>query len=146
MNASLKEIKEDLDFTSDRLSQQVRLASTAALAWAWGLTVADPEALSHTTHRCQSMLVAIMILALASLGTDLVQYLVGYGMSLALLRRLEDKNKPSGEYNTKSVAYRARMFLFFAKLILVLLAIALCLYTGAVYLSDARYLAGGAPG
>ena len=66
--------KEELEWLSDRISTQVRWVAAGTLAVAWGLLLTPPTTLA-VSQRC---VLAVILMSLTALLTDLLQYVAGY--------------------------------------------------------------------
>lgn len=137
MKATLGQIQEDMDFASDRISGQVRLASVSLLAVTWGLLIGEPSALASVTQQYQPLLLIVGELAMLALAFDFLQYVVGYKLSKGLHDTLTAKGEVEGYYDYTSLWWRARYYLFWGKQFLMILSIALFLFlVGAYILAD----------
>lgn len=112
MVAANDEVLEDLNFSSDRISNQVRTLSLGVLALVWlflsGNT--DVAGLDMLSYRYQ--LVCIGILVIIVMLLDLGQYVVSYYYSSIL-------NRTGESYDPKHLLYKSRYYLFWGKLIFV---------------------------
>jgi len=107
-----KETLNELQWLSDRLSNQVRLVATGVLALCWGLIITPPATLGLSARA----LLVVSLLALATMVLDLLQYVVGYINTLGVHRRaLRDADVA---FDRSAPLYRLRMGLFWGKQIL----------------------------
>ncbi len=112
-----QDIYGELDFLTDLLSSRVRWLAGAVLALSWGLAIADPKVSGPVAVPSHSLLMP-MILALAVILCDFLQYIFGYLNSLSVLRATEKAGGERVPFNRKHFFWRMRSYLFHAKIAL----------------------------
>jgi len=124
MTASLEKIIEELQFISNRISEQVRTISISVIAIVWLFLAGGndaPPVLPSTPNKC--LLFIGGSLALASLLIDYFQYLFAYINSDQVRRKAENTNKKKATYNYTSFLYILRTASFWLKQILTVAAV-----------------------
>jgi hypothetical protein len=112
----LKDVLEDQNFNSDRLSQQVRLIALGLLAVVWALLITTQVQVPLSRRG----LIMVACLAILAMLFDLVQYAIGYESSRRTYEAIE--HGTARGYPRKSALYQARQAFFWAKQIVVMLA------------------------
>jgi hypothetical protein len=151
---TIEKVGNELSFTSDRISNQVRLASVGLLAITWGVLIGEPEALEPVTRQYQPLVLSIGLMAMLAVALDFVQYVLGYWYCHGRLRYLERLAKRNTKpltgteqpakaayaseppFRLRHPLYRARHWVFLAKQVALGAAIVAFLYLVAVYLGS----------
>src|SRR5690348_15428715 len=107
--ASKKDVQNDVDFSSDRISQQVRTVSISIIALVWVLAVVGKENPAALLPY-KKVLLGAGGLCLLALVADYLQYLMGYFTSKSVLRSGEREGKTEFTYNYHAPTYRLRAF------------------------------------
>ncbi len=115
-----KTIREDLDFVSNRISEQVRQISLGILAFVWLFLSGGEKAPILPSKPDTDVLLWAALLSLGAMGFDYLQYVVSFFNSSAALRRAEaDDDETSEEapvlYDYGSALYVGRTVLFWLK-------------------------------
>jgi hypothetical protein len=110
---------EELQTTSDKLSEISRTISLSILALAWLFISgsADKPTLPHEPDHGLLLLTALLVLA--SLLADYLQYASGYANTKDVLSVAEQTGAPV-KYNDKAFLYRFRTVCFWGKQLLAL--------------------------
>jgi hypothetical protein len=111
------DIRAELNFLSDVLSTRVRTIAAGVLAFAWAFLVegsTDPN--GGLIGAAQ--LLGPIVLALLALTADLAQYICGYWLNLAMLRGMDIEESAQVDFDTRNFFYRARLWMFSAKILL----------------------------
>ena len=130
--ASKETLIDELNFLSDKVSDRSRTVSAVVIAIWWAALVGE---------KSYSKLPADMILMPAALGVasllfDFLQYIIGYLKNQELLKRIEATNETTVTWETTSLSYQLRGFLFYAKVLCAVGAMAwLVLLIGQAALS-----------
>jgi hypothetical protein len=114
-----RELGEELDWLSDKISSRVWTLNLGTLATTWSLLIAtgSGERLIRSSNA-----IPIMLLCILAMLCDLSQYLAGYRYAKSILKRLEDSGEPEFEYNKSEPLYKLRDWLFCCKIALSLTA------------------------
>lgn len=118
--ASINEIVEELNFLSETLSERTRVLSVGIIAIWWTTLIGGrgPPGLG------ENALLGPAICAAVSALLDVLQYAAGYLQSYLALYRLEKLGLSEVQYDRHSLLFRLREFLFLAKQVAALAAIA----------------------
>ncbi len=122
MPAQLKDIIKELQFLSDRISTQVRSIAIAMIGLVWVLLVGGDKTIKLGAFWRTQVLVS-GILALGAMFLDFLQYFFGYLLTNDLRQQLEASGKEEGEFNPREWRYRLRIFAFWAKQVVLLIAL-----------------------
>lgn len=119
----LKEIIEELQFLSDRISTQVRTIAVSLIALVWAISLDATSSQIGLTVSAKRELVLIGVLALLAMVFDYLQYFLGFVYTNALRNEIESQDKEEGQYNYRDWRYRLRNGLFCMKQIVLLAAV-----------------------
>ena len=112
MKVPLKDIYEDLNFATDRLSTQVRSLVLGILALVWAFLSGTKDVLPLKIGASKAPLVLIGGICIFTLVLDLLQYMCFYlSANRVRLRAKAD----TAEYDEHSGIRRLQRFLFWAK-------------------------------
>lgn len=116
--ANVKELIQELNFLSDKLSERVRVISAGVIAIWWATLIGDkvPPGVDAKA------LLGPVIAAAISLLIDVLQYLIGYYHNRYALHFLEKSGDTDFKYNSKALIYKSREFLFALKLATTIVA------------------------
>ena len=114
--ASEKEIVDELDFLTDRLSTQVRTTALGALAFSWGMLIGNSEVTKNLTAQLKWHLVGVCALSVLTMFLDFAQYCAGYKGTRAVQRAAERAENHQAEWDENSLYFRLRVFFFGAKM------------------------------
>jgi hypothetical protein len=108
-----KELGEELDWLTDKISSRVWTLNLGTLATTWSLLVATAsgEKLIGSGNA-----IPVMLLCILAMLCDLGQYLAGYRYAKSILVRLEDSGQTEFEYNKSAPLYKSRDWLFCGKI------------------------------
>ena len=120
--AQREDIHRELDFLTDLLSGRVRWLAGAVLALSWGFAVASPQVSGSSFSVPPGRLLMPMILALAAILSDLLQYIFGYLNNLRMLRAVEANPDGRVGFDRNDPLWRMRSHLFHAKIALAIAA------------------------
>ncbi len=123
MLVSIEKITEELQFISNRISEQTRTISLSVLAITWLFLAGRNDAPVLPSMPNKSWLFVGGSLALAALLIDYFQYLFAYINSDQVRRKAEKANKKKTAYNYVSFLYILRIIAFWLKQILALAAV-----------------------
>jgi hypothetical protein len=121
-----KDVRDELDFTSDTLSTRARATSAGILVLVWGLLTSDSWAAQSVIGQYGKQLILTGGLAILTLLFDFLQYIVGYIRARILL---------NGEHRSIYVLRWIREAFFVLKLVVLLFASVLLLYVLAHWLA-----------
>lgn len=108
-------VKADLTGTSTQISSQVRSLVLGVLAFVWlFLSGGKDIPASMVAAMPKEQLVAVAMLAIIALVVDLLQYVLGFVYSKAVLNSAEASGS-SPAFDTSALLYRARTFAFWSK-------------------------------
>jgi hypothetical protein len=150
---NIAEVCERLDKTTDRLSTQVRTLSLGLLAFTGGLLVSGVTGPSNYGSKLPSWLLhrlfIIGVIVLLSIALDLAQYCASYLHLRPLQQALDQEIKAARKKNPlidpKSVekdytddhpGFKAAIFLFWAKIVVLFIAVGLLTLYASVLLKQ----------
>ena len=114
--ASKAEILKELDFVTDKLSAQVRTIALGVLVFSWGLIVGESRLAENLRQGLVWHSVGVGAAAIIVMLFDFLQYLAGYWNTLFVYQKMKSDRTDKGEYDEKSILFRIRVFLFYAKM------------------------------
>jgi hypothetical protein len=123
-----------MDFASDRISGQVRLAAASLLGVTWGLLIGQPAALVDVTRRLSTVVLVVGLLAVLALTFDFLQYVFAYILSKRLHDVLTAAKQMEGTYEYGSFWWRGRWYMFWGKQIAILAAVTLFLFVVVAFI------------
>jgi len=118
----LKEIYEELDFVSDRISTQVRTIALSVLALAWLFLAGGKGRPELPAQPGRPLLLGVAGVSVLVLVADYLQYVCGYLATNAVRDAAEAARKDTAEFDYGDWRYRARTGLFWLKQILTAVA------------------------
>ena len=130
----LKAFLEDLDFTADRLSSQVRAIAFGLLGVTWSILIGESTLFKQISHNLGVWLFRVGTLSILALFCDFLQYASGYVYSNHLRRSLEAKKLKDLSYDYHHPLWRFRMGMFWLKQIILIIAVVLFLVALIPYL------------
>ncbi len=137
--ASKKEILDEINFLSDRISTQVRTVALSVMAFVWLFLAGGNDAPVLKIQPDRTLLLVAGTLCLATLLFDYLQYVMGYFESKRVLRKGEREKLQDFKYDYGSTAWQMRTFLFGAKQILVVIGlVCLCIAVGGALVAEAN--------
>jgi hypothetical protein len=100
---SKKDLGDELDWLTDKISSRVWTLNLGTLATTWSLLIAtgSGEKLIRSSNA-----IPIMLLCILAMLCDLGQYLAGYRYAKSILDRLEDNEQEEFEYNKSAPLYK----------------------------------------
>ena len=104
-------VMENLDWVTDRLSNQVRTVAIGVLALSWGLLVGNSTAAKAVSEQ---QLLMIGLLAVVVMFCDFLQYVFGYQNTFRLYQSMQQQGLETARY-PDDWFYRGRKFCFYAK-------------------------------
>lgn len=110
----VRDIIEELQFLSDRISEQTRTIALSILALVWLFLAGGESSPVLPVKPDMNLLLAAAGLALASLIIDYLQYVLGYSATNAARRKAEESNQKA-EYDYADWRYRGRKICFWLK-------------------------------
>jgi hypothetical protein len=120
MKVPLKDIYDDLNFATDRLSAQVRTLVLGILALVWAFLSSNKDVLPLKLGASKEPLVLIGAICILTLVLDLLQYMCSYVSANRVRRRAEAGHQDTAEYDEASGVRLLQRFLFWAKQITTL--------------------------
>jgi hypothetical protein len=124
ISVELKQLYENLDFVSHRLSTQVRTIAVSVLALAWLFLVGGKDAPILPHPPSSRALLGIAVVCVCTLVADYLQYVFGYLAADAVRARAEAESKAEVSYDYRDFRYRMRKGLFWAKQVGALASVA----------------------
>lgn len=121
--ASKEDIIKEMDFLSDRISTQVRTVALGLLGITWGLLIGKSEVAVQIATSTGKNLMAIGGIAILAMFLDFLQYFFGYWYTHSLFKDMEKENKEEAKYKYSDARYRLRTCLFWAKQIILMIAV-----------------------
>ena len=112
-----QKVIENLERSTQRISDRVWTVAVGVLVFS--LTFILEHVVKMPTEPrfiAIAWLIAAMILAIACLIFDLLQYIAGYYMNLRLLDKLDKSGELQGKFDNNSFAYRSRHAAFLLKI------------------------------
>jgi len=119
---SYKEVVEELQWISDRISTQVRSISLGLIIISWGLIIGQPQIAGTLTTNLKKNLLIIGVLALVTMFFDFLQYFFGYLTTDRLLNKMDLEKLDNDYCDYTTATYKLRAFFFWSKQILILVA------------------------
>lgn len=116
---SAKELIDELHFLSDRLSTQVRTVALGLLALSWGLLLGESRTAVEAAEAMKRGLLIIGVMAILTMFLDFLQYVCGYLDTNRVRERAAKSPEKQALFNSSTLTYRSRNFLFWAKQILL---------------------------
>jgi len=116
---NVKDIVEELQWVSDRISTQVRTLGVGLIAITWGLLIGQPQIAGPLPEWIKKHLLIIGLLALSAMVFDFLQYICAYRHARASLSEMEDKELRETEYDYTAWSYRFRTLFFWVKQLLI---------------------------
>jgi hypothetical protein len=116
---TVKEVVEELQWVSDRISTQVRTLGVGLIAITWGLLIAQPQIAGPLPDWIEKHLLIVGILALGAMVCDFMQYICAYWNTKGLLDHMEREGLKEAEYDYASRLYKSRALFFWLKQILI---------------------------
>ena len=119
---TIKDIVNELQWLSERISTQVRTLGISLIAIAWGILIGQPEIAGSIPDALKKSLLIVGILALGAMVCDFLQYFFAYLNNHRMLRKMENEKLAEAYYNYGAILYRMRGFFFWFKQILLVVA------------------------
>jgi hypothetical protein len=117
-----KAIIDELDFLSGLISERVRSAAAVILAFCWAFIVEGAG--GDGGFLAAGAVMPPLLLAVASLVADFVQYLAGLRLNLRTLRRMEREGLDETGYDPRDSLYRLRQLMFHLKMVFLAASLA----------------------
>jgi hypothetical protein len=121
--ASKNEILSELGSVTDKLSSQVRTTAVAVLALTWGLLVGDSPVAQAISSALKPILILLGAASIVVLFFDFLQYVAGYASTRKLLDEIERTGRSEGQYDYRGLAWRSRLFFFWARQVVLVLTV-----------------------
>ena len=115
MKVGLDKIYEDLNFTSDRLSTQIRTLTLGVLALVWLFLSGNENVAKLNLTAGNRSLLTIAGLCVVTLLLDAIQYWAFYFSANAVRKRAEKQKSAEASYDEKSGFRRLQRLSFWAK-------------------------------
>ena len=112
-------VVEELNFVTDKLSTQVRTTALGIVVFVWGLLLGQPSATEDIAREWKRHLVGIGGAAVLVMFVDFLQYVAAY----VNVKSLYDRRGSTGEYDDSSISYKVRLYLFYAKILLLIVVV-----------------------
>ena len=125
MPVPIKDLYEELQFVSDRISTQVRTIALSILAFSWLILAGSKDAAAITQRFDPWMAILTGVLAFAALIFDYLQYFFGYLNADATRSKAEKKNQQEIEYDYSDARYVLRIVMFWLKQAAIVAAVCL---------------------
>jgi hypothetical protein len=111
----IDDVREDLKSISEKLSELTKTISLSTLAMSWLLLIGGRESpvLPHPPNRY--LLIFTGCISLLSLVIGYLQYVFAYGSSKATHDLAEARAQTATEYDSASLLYKLRAWMFWAK-------------------------------
>jgi hypothetical protein len=123
----IKGLRDDLKSISEKLSDLTKTISLSTLAMSWLLLIGGKDSPVLPQPADKFLLIVIGCVSLLSLVTGYLQYLFAYASSKTVHDIAERAGKKFTEYDTESVLYKMRTWMFWTKQGLAGLAVLLLL-------------------
>jgi hypothetical protein len=124
--AEKRELIEDLNWTTEKISSQVWTVNLGTLATAWSLLIADK--LPATVRFTPKDAIWVIVPSLLSLLCEMGQYLAAYRMQHQILNRMESTGEKEFQYSKESFLYKIRFRLFGSKIGLAVIGAVIVLF------------------
>jgi hypothetical protein len=110
-----KELCDDLDFMSDRLSTQTRTIALGLLAATWALLLSESPSAKTVASSLSIHLLLIGDVCVIALLIDYFHYVSGYFVDYELLKRMEANKLDSAQFEKSDLLYKLRKYCFYGK-------------------------------
>ncbi|MBI3934800.1 MAG: hypothetical protein HY316_08905 [Acidobacteria bacterium] len=120
--ANSNEIMKELDWLTDRISNQTRSLALGILALTWGLLIGGTQASLAVSGPYHGHLLFIGLLAILAMTFDFLQYVCGFRNATSLYRQMKSRGEQEGQY-PRGFFYKSRERLFLAKQLVLGLAV-----------------------
>jgi hypothetical protein len=131
----LKEIYQELQFISDRLSAQVRTVALGLLAITWTIFVGESALFKKLSETLGKRLLLVALLSIFALLIDFLQYVLGYIYVDRTRKMAESTALHEIAYDPSSLLWRSRTAFFWTKQLLLVGAIVVFLVVFATYVT-----------
>jgi hypothetical protein len=121
MARTKKDLIDELDWITNKISSLVWTLNVGALGTTWSLLIANRFTFRNA--------IWIFVPCILSILCEMFQYLSGYRLADGLLRKMERENLTEFEYPTTDPLYEARQFFFVWKIVLAIAAGVILLFT-----------------
>lgn len=111
-----KTVIEDLNFNSNKISENTRLMAYALIGLVYGILISDTNGLLSQIRTNQKLLLIVSLGCIFSIMLDWSQSIFGYWDSI---NALKDTNF---EYSTNNVARQLRIYSFWFKQVILLIS------------------------
>jgi hypothetical protein len=117
---SRKDLLEELNWTTEKISSQVWILNLGILGTTWSLLIsrADPDKSAAKFNISFFEARWIIVLCLLGLLCDMGQYLSAYLLSDKIRKEMDASNAKQFEYDTDDWLYKVRENCFWAKIVL----------------------------
>jgi hypothetical protein len=119
--AAKEKIIADLDFVSDRISNQARTVALSVLAIVWLFAIGGKDTPVLPTAPNRALLLLAGACCLFALFVDYLQYVAGYFTTRNVLAKGEKENLTDLKYEYHAFTYRLRTWFFWLKQALVVI-------------------------
>ena len=120
--ATKKEVIEQMDWLTDRMSNQIRTVGLGVLALTWGLLIGGTDAAKAIGNRHHKGLLMVGVLVVISMFLDFLQYRFGYQNVRKLYKSMVASGAEEAKYQ-RDPFRKAREGLFEGKQIVISLAV-----------------------
>jgi hypothetical protein len=131
-----KEIIEELQFLSDKLSAQARTVAFGLLAITWTILVGESAFLRKLSEGLGKRLLLVAVLSIFVLFVDFLQYVVGYIYVNKTLKAAEAEDLTEADYDPDSWLRRLRTVLFWTKQFVLVVTLVVFLAVLACYINS----------
>jgi hypothetical protein len=115
-----KDLLEELNWLTDKISSQVWTLNLGTLATTWSLLIAAGN--SDKLRIGSENAIPIMGICILAMLSELAQYLAGYANARTILRDLQSSGREEFEYDQSAPLYIMRKAFFYGKIALTLAA------------------------
>jgi hypothetical protein len=123
VSVPLKEVYDELDFTTDRISTECRTIALSVIALVWLFITGGKNAPSLTGNADRRFLIWAGVFAMATLLVDYLQYAFGFLATDSVRRRGEKAGHGTATFDYTAPFYVLRKLCFWAKQLVMLLAL-----------------------
>jgi hypothetical protein len=126
--ADKQKLIDDLNWVTEKISSEIWIINLGTLGTTWALLIASGN-VAYPFRLQIGDAKPILIVSLLGLIGELLQHLAAYVNDRCILSRLEKSNQHDFEFETSAFFYRCRIFFFYVKIVLTLVAAVALLLT-----------------
>lgn len=123
LEVDIREVYEDLKAVADTIAERIRAIAIGVIALSWLMLTGGSDRPQLSRPIPGKTLLTVLVLASVGLVFDYLQYLAGYLNSRRVQLDAEASAKTTTSYDYSAPLYRLRSYFFWAKQVVVLVAV-----------------------